>query len=79
MLFILPKTLRRLFQFFEEEAPGNKVDGEVLKEMVRKLSDELEICLEHRLLYFPDPKEFELVKEARDLVKSYQEGERSRG
>lgn len=48
------------------------MDNKPLVDMVRKLADELEICLEHRLLYLPDPEDFWLVKEARDLIKSYQ-------
>ena len=55
-----------------------KMGNKPLLDMINKLADELEICLEHRLLYFPDPEEFELIKEAKDLLKSYQEGECSR-
>lgn len=37
-----------------------------LEEICLDLANELEIALEHRLLYNADPKEFELIREARE-------------
>lgn len=41
-----------------------------LEEICRDLVDELEVALEHRLLYHADPKEFELIREAREALQS---------
>lgn len=41
-----------------------------LKEICLDLANELEIALEHRLLYNADPEEFELIREAREALQS---------